>query len=276
MVCLMAQRCGIRQQQEKLMYRVAICDDNAADAQQVYEMARGILREYRIEADFSLFYSSCDLLADWESRQPRYDLLMLEVLTKEIDGIELARRMRMQACCAKIIYITVCPDYAIHGYKVSASDYLLKPIDRDSLAASIGRVISQNRAILVETEGAMKTILASQILFAEANGHYVTLQTGGRNLPIRIRATLNELQQNLGLEQFARCHKGYLINLAYVQEIRARQILLSGGTVVPLGRQYRGALLKHMAVYSQCFHMISSLHAQEAACQPAPIRRGAP
>jgi len=232
------------------MYQVAVCDDNAKDGQHIYELAKQILRDRDIEAQVSLFHSPAELLSDIETKQSQYDLFLLDVLMGETNGIELAQILRSNGSRAMLVYTTTSRDYAIDGYKVRANDYLLKPVDKSTLDAALWRILPRQDTILVVTDGVSKTLLLSDIQYAEAVGHYVSLRAK-RGEVARLRATLAEAQQKLGVERFVRCHKGYLVNMVHVQEIGTSHVLLHGGVTVPLGRQYRYELQKGMVLYAE-------------------------
>lgn len=231
------------------MYRVAVCDDCAADGQHIRELVEQIFRERGMPAMVALFGNPAELLSDIETNHNQYDLYLLDVLMGETNGIELAETLRGGGSRAMLIYITSSRDYAIYGYKVQANDYLLKPIEKAALDASIRRILARRETVLVESDGAMKSLPLSDIRYAEAYGHYVLLQTTIPGETARLRATLSEVQQKLGDERFARCHKGYIVNLAHVREIRLGSILLHGGDTIPLGRRYRCELQKDMVEY---------------------------
>lgn len=63
-----------------------------------------------------------------EKYSPVYDILLLDIEMKEMDGMEAARRIRERDDKVVIIFITAAPQYAISGYEVRALSYLLKPL----------------------------------------------------------------------------------------------------------------------------------------------------
>lgn len=231
------------------MYQVAVCDDDMTDGQHTLALAKQILFDRRIEASVSLFVSPHDLLDDMKANSQKYDLLLLDVLMGTTDGIQLAQVLRDEGSRAALIYTTSSRDFAIDGYRVQASDYLLKPIEKNTLDASIGRVLKRYDNLFVEINGVMKSIPVSDILYAEACGNYVMLRIAHDEEPARLRATLSDALKKLGAERFTRCHKGYLVNLGQVREVRAAQILLHDGSMIPLGRQYRAELQKNILAY---------------------------
>ena len=62
------------------MYRIAICGDNTAEGQYVPELTKQILLERNMEADFTMFADSCDLLTELQEKNTGYDLLLLDML----------------------------------------------------------------------------------------------------------------------------------------------------------------------------------------------------
>ena len=233
------------------MYHIAVCDDNQEEAHLIGRMTQEIMAQREIEAQVDLFFDPESLLDKLQQTQIQYDLFLLDILMEERNGIQLAQALRQRGYRGKLIYITVSRDYAIDGYKVKADDYLLKPVEKDILDQAIGRVLPRLETVLLETTGGMKILQLQQILYAESTGHYVLIQLGDKGEPLRLRATLLQVQQKLGAEKFVRCHKGYLVNLAQVQEVRVStsQILLHGGDAIPLGRQYRYEVQKAVVQY---------------------------
>ena len=230
------------------MYRVAVCDDCAKDGRQIFQWAEQIFAQRKMEVSLSLFHNPQDLLAQVKTRNRQYDLFLLDILMGETSGIQLAQALRESGSRAKLIYITVSRDYAIYGYKVQANDYLVKPIEKEILDASIGRILDRHDSVLVEADGGMQPVLVSAVQYCEADGHYVKLWLDVQTEPTRVRATLSEMQQKLG-ERFVRCHKGYVVNLAQVREIRSNAILLRSGMTIPLGRRYRSQMQEEMVRY---------------------------
>lgn len=233
------------------MYHIAVCDDNQEEAHLISRMAREIMAQREIEARVDLFFDPESLLDKLQQVQNQYDLFLLDILMEERNGIQLAQALRQRGYRGKLIYITVSRDYAIDGYKVKADDYLLKPVEKDTLDQAIGRVLPRLETVLLETTGGMKILRLQQILYAESVGHYVLIQLADKEESLHLRATLLQVQQKLGAEKFVRCHKGYLVNLGQVREVRVStsQILLHSGDTIPLGRQYRYEVQKAVVQY---------------------------
>ena len=123
------------------MYHIAVCDDNQEEAHLIGRMTQEIMAQREIEAQVDLFFDPESLLDKLQQTQIQYDLFLLDILMEERNGIQLAQALRQRGYQGKLIYITVSRDYAIDGYKVKADDYLLKPVEKDTLDQAIGRVL---------------------------------------------------------------------------------------------------------------------------------------
>ena len=146
------------------MYHIAVCDDNQEEAHLIGRMTQEIMAQRKIEAQVDLFFDPESLLDKLQQTQIQYDLFLLDILMEERNGIQLAQAFRQRGYRGKLIYITASRDYAIDGYKVKADDYLLKPVEKDTLDQAIGRVLPRLETVLLETTGDMKILQLQQIL----------------------------------------------------------------------------------------------------------------
>ena len=107
------------------MYRFAICDDVAADADYIKSLILEWNREagqpLRIEA-----YPSAEAFLFAYEDDDSVDVLFLDIEMKEMSGVELAGRLREMGAGLQIVFITGYMDYIGQGYDVEALHYLLK------------------------------------------------------------------------------------------------------------------------------------------------------
>ena len=87
----------VQQEGAAFMYQVAIYDDNINDGQHTLALAKQILLDRSIEADFSLYTSPHELLEDINQNSRQFDLLLLDILMGKTDGIQLARHCGTKA-----------------------------------------------------------------------------------------------------------------------------------------------------------------------------------
>ena len=124
------------------MIKIAVCDDE----QRFVEQIKKILVEYgtEIQADIrvSEFYDGVMLLDKYECR---YDIIFLDIKMPYIDGVEVAEKIRDRDPEVTIIFLTSLLGRAVDGYRVRASNFLIKPVTRNKLTQEIDRWIEKNR-----------------------------------------------------------------------------------------------------------------------------------
>lgn len=76
------------------------------------------------------------------SYRAQYDMLLMDIQMKFVDGMTAAREIRAQDDQVLIIFITNLAAYAIKGYEVDALDYVLKPVSYSAFAKSMGRALA--------------------------------------------------------------------------------------------------------------------------------------
>ena len=107
-----------------------------------------------------------------------------------------------------------------------------------------------NRRLVVQTGTGESVIRPEQIRVLEAARNYVTVYTGDREY--LIRQTLKHLEESLDMDAIVRCHRSYLVNLDYIEEIRNTEtgsyvIRMTGGMEVPLSRGFRDSFRNRLA-----------------------------
>ena len=115
------------------MYRFAICDDAAADADYI----KSLILEWNREAGHPLrieSYPSAEAFLFAYEDDDSVDVLFLDIEMKEMSGVELAGRLREMGAGLQIVFITGYMDYIEQGYDVEALHYLLKPVTGRSCA----------------------------------------------------------------------------------------------------------------------------------------------
>ena len=95
----------------------------------------------------------------------------------------------------------------------------------------------QNKSVNVEYKQVRQTIDVSEIEYIEAREWLSIIYTSDRNIVCAKR--LKDLQTTFTKYRFIRCHKGYIVNMSKIVEINSRNIFLSSGTIIPIGRAYK-------------------------------------
>ena len=185
-------------------YRIAVCDDCAADADFAALCAAEWAHRLGHTAELLRFPSAEAFLFHY-AEDKRCDILLLDVEMPGRSGVELAKRIREENDALQIVFITGYTDYIAEGYDVSALHYLVKPVSREKLCAVLDRAAQRLKS-------------AERVLLLELPGETV-------------RVPLYALD-----DRFFRAGRSYILNLSRVRSVTKNEVLLVNGVRIPLPR----------------------------------------
>ncbi len=221
--------------------RIAICDDE----KEICNQLKKLVLKQRTDCEVFLFDSGKELL---KSRQ-RYSVILMDIQMEGMSGIETAKALRMKDENAVLIFVTALKEYVFEAFDVSAFHYLLKPVSGEKFCKVFESACREaekreqeaEEQIFFRTRTRSFTLLKRDILYVESRGRKVDIHTVKDC--VTVYATMNGLQEQLG-DNFYRCHRGYLVNLAHVAEYEPDKILLGGGETVFMARDKYGEFVK--------------------------------
>jgi DNA-binding LytR/AlgR family response regulator len=182
------------------------------------------------------------------------DLLFLDIQMDELTGIQLLETLERKP---QVIMTTAYDEYAIKGYELDVSDYLLKPISFQRFLKAVERVhnqlqdrqkaaaISDQKAappsesrpyILVRSEYRLQKIWLDEILYIEGMKDYSRIFTP--SLRIMTLQNLKKIEEALETPPFLRVHKSYIISLDKIESIGKNDLVIAG-TTIPVGGLYK-------------------------------------
>ncbi len=227
----------------KIPISIAVCDDEPNDLAEMETMTSKLLEAEGISCDVSKFGDAGSLLSSVEGGEA-FDILILDVMMENLNGIELAATLRGQGSDTAIVFASTNREMALLGYEVSAVRYLAKPIQREKLREALlycYRTYLAQKEILLPTAEGQRRISVSDLIYMEPwdRGTRLVLTDG----ECKTSAKISELERRLPKEKFAFCHRTLLVNLAFIQSIRYCELTLKNGQVLPISK-YRQAQIK--------------------------------
>lgn len=170
-----------------------------------------------------------------KEQQP--DLLFLDVHLTDGTSFELIKKIKHHNF--KLVFITAHDEYALQAIKLSALDYLLKPINPGELGKAIGRVqeaiekeeqidlqldtivenvreSNQNKKIILNTSNNLFVVEVKNLVRCEASENYTQVFVDGKE-KIMMAKTLKEFEEMLSGYGFFRTHQSHLINVQFVE-----------------------------------------------------------
>lgn len=219
----------------------AICDDNRIDSQYVNELIKKWVRNKKYQIHIDIFQSAEAFLFHY-AQNKEYDILLLDIEMKKMDGVTLARMIRKSNKSVQILFITGYSQYIAEGYDVEALHYLMKPIKEekmfDVLDRAVTKLIQNEKHLLLKLSDEMIKIPLHEIIYIDVNRNYVTIHA---NKDYTLKKTLGEIEKELD-EKFFRIGRSAIVNLKYITRITKTEVFLSNGFSLPLPRGIYDAL----------------------------------
>lgn len=236
-----------------MMIHIAVCEDEELQADYLKALLDRWQKLSGSCALVDVFGSAEQFLFEAEDRPP-YDLLLLDIQMGEMNGMELAREVRRKDKRVRIVFLTGVADYAIEGYSVGAEQYLLKPIKEPEFFALLGR-LSEDVArekpeyFVFETNGRVNRVQLGEILYAEADGHYVVLTTVDGEKAWRWKANFSDAAAELSSKGFFLLRRGLCVNISRITQIGKTECELENGEFLPVSKGKYQALNEAFIAY---------------------------
>lgn len=229
------------------MIKIAICDDEA----HARTYLTALIEAQNTPCEITQYASADDYVSD----RAEHDLLFLDIaLNPSVQGksgMELAKQIRdnSQITQPVIIFVTGYEQYVYDAFDVNAFQYLIKPIDEQKFAEVFARAVGQilagtqqnKKTLVIRHGGVEKSLLPDNIYYMESRSHKVVIHK--KDGQLECYAKIGDLEEALQ-GQFFRIHKGFLINLSYVEEYSRTQVILANGAKLPVSKYKYEAFVK--------------------------------
>lgn len=223
--------------------KFAICDDNSIDSNYVYELVKKWSNENKYQVDIETFSSAESFLFHYIDNKD-YDVLLLDIEMKKMDGVSLAREIRKTNKNVQIIFITGYSEYIAEGYDVEALNYLMKPFKTEKLYEvlnkAVTKIIQNEKHLILNTFDETIRISLHDIIYIDVDRNYTTIHS---NKNYTIKMTLADIEKELD-ERFFRISRSIIVNLKYINRVTKSDVYLTNGSILPLPRGKYEALNK--------------------------------
>jgi two-component system LytT family response regulator len=221
-------------------------------------IARDILRTYIAQVPYLNLVGECsDAFEAMQllNRQP-VDLVVLDINMPRLSGLDMLRTLKKYPA---IIITSAYSDYALEGFELSVTDYLLKPFSFPRFVQATEKVhqlrqpsdqpapmvpaASKEDFIMVKADKKLTKVFFNELTHVEAYGNYIFIHTGPNR--IMSKQTLTQFEEQLPSAQFVRIHKSYIVSLKAVKFLEGNELSI-GARKLPVGKVYRDDLLKRL------------------------------
>lgn len=193
-------------------------------------------------------------------RRWKPEILFLDVRMPGLDGFGVVEALPAGKR-PHVVFVTAYDRHAVEAFRVRALDYLVKPIDDARFAEALGRAVEASadpargsaaapeapeRCFRIRNRGRLTFLRHAEVDWIEAEGDYLCLHAGGREL--LVRETMAEAERRLG-GRFLRIHRSAIVNADRVRELVSREngdfrVFLENGKELRLSRTRRAAIAR--------------------------------
>ena len=219
------------------MLKIAICEDEVKQQEILEQYIDKILTEITKDYEILTFISGEELL---ENYPENVDIFLLDIKMDKLNGMEIAKKIReIDKKEVEIIFTTSLVKYIQDGYEVRAYRYLLKPIKFDDLKKHLTSCIKEinekkENYIVVNGKNDVYKINISHITYVEIQNKDMTIHTIDKDYNIKM--SIDKIEKELSIYNFFRCHKSFLVNISYIENIKQYIAILENKDEVPISR----------------------------------------
>lgn len=231
------------------MLSIAVCDDELLECLDICAKIKTCLEELKIPYAIKQFYRGKELLLCLN----QFDLIFLDILMDDMDGMETARRCRELAYKKMIVFLSSSRRYVFDAYDVEAFHYLVKPVSQEKLKGVLKRAADRERGasqeyIVASLKGQRRKLFLDRILYFEMKGRQVDVHE--EKEIITYYEQIGTLEKQLLGKGFFRCHKSYMVNLKHVDGYNRQEAILDNGERILMAKrryeEFCQAILSYM------------------------------
>lgn len=230
------------------MVRVAIVDDDLEFCKKIQEYVEQYELESREKITLSVFGDGDEIVNKYK---PNYDIILMDIRMKFLDGMKAAEEIRKMDSEVLIIFITNDIQYAVKGYAVDAMDYMVKPLLYPAFSQCMNRAFAKlkkrkKQFITMRTKGGIVRTEVSDICRIESYGHNIIYHTNtGKHESTK---TLKEIEEEVQEYNFFKVNKGSLVNMEHVDSLHSNSVVVDGEEIV-ISRSRRKEFVEALTAY---------------------------
>ena len=220
-------------------------------------LALEIIKEYCAKVPFLNLMQAFDNAIDTMEylRNNKVDLILLDIQMEDLTGIQLLNALKVKPF---VIMTTAYDNYALQGFDLDVTDYLLKPFSFQRFLKGINKVYEQMQNdtsssagkqvttypaesaerdyFFVKTETHIEKITTSEVLYIEGMGDYWRIVTKNKRIMTLMNA--RGIEDVLPEHQFCRVHRSYFVALNKIESIERKHIKIADQRI-PIGDTYQ-------------------------------------
>ncbi len=235
--------------------QIAVCDDEKV----FLDLFSGYIKncmatceEYNNEVTIDA-YSSGELLLEAYNQGQTYDIIFLDIRMDGLNGFDTAKMIRELDSRTMIVFITSLSDYIFNSFEYRPFWFLIKPVSEEKFRYVFFKALTELKHIRTREfsfftrEHGLLSLEISKICYLESVLRRIIIQTTMEQYTYY--ANISSEEEKLIKYDFVRIHKGYLVNMAYIQRINKNNVVLKNSVVLPLSEHRYKAVFDSFTSY---------------------------
>jgi two-component system LytT family response regulator len=195
----------------------------------------------------STFENATDALEFLKLHKP--DLVFLDIHLGELSGIQLLEMARISS---EVILTTAYHEYAVKGFDLNVTDYLLKPYTFERFYQAVEKAQinllkavpgTEKKFVFIKTAYRLEKILLSEVLYIEGMRDYRKIHTIHKK--IMTLKTFTDLEQEIPAELICRVHKSYMVSIDKIESIEKDRIRIKD-VFIPISESYKKSFFERI------------------------------
>lgn len=210
-------------------YSIAIVEDEEAYATQLSEFLSTFAKEEGFQLSIKRFSSAVEAI---ETYKGQFDIFYLDIQMPGMSGMDFAREVRKVDEHVMLIFVTSLAQYALEGYEVMATDYIVKPIVYPEFKIKMKRAFSklpekEETVIRFVSSAGFYVVPIDDVLYCETDGHSVVYHC--KNGDYRKHQSMKEAEKDLEPLGFLRINSCYLVATKRIEAMEGHFVVLNNG-----------------------------------------------
>lgn len=241
--CIIKQRIVVLLQERGYqVIRIAMCDDETAFLQTYQKKVSELFQEYNTDCKIDVY---TDSRAFWEHcAETPYDLIFLDIDMPELSGIQLASKFRDNGLDTTLVFVSSHDDFVFETFRYNAYRFVRKNkllSDTQEMISSFCASLKTKSVIVrldVDRQRALEQKVSDIAYFYSIRHDIYFLNAENESIRLAMRTyTMNELEKQFIEKGFIRVHRSYLVNYAWILQIKGDQVYLKNcQNKIPLSR----------------------------------------
>ena len=223
------------------MLKVVVCDDEENILKDIADIVDNKLAEGHVACDILAINDARVLLG--ELKENPIDVLFLDIDMPYYSGMDIASYISENNLSTILIFVTSHDELVFKTFAYKPFGFIRKTHLDEEIDELVDRLTKEveirKQELVITRAGEIVKVPLCDISYIESEGNYLNIRT--REELVRHRETMSNMENELKGKDFIRCHKGYLVNVNYIEKMKMSELIVKCGkeeAIVPVGRSY--------------------------------------